>query len=172
MPGGPEHSSHASACPATYGEWVEQTPGERVPALGLSAALAAARAHRLADVGAYLLIGGLSVATDLLLLVVLVELVGVPVGPAAAASFATSVVVNFALNRLLAGGAAQGLLGRAVLRYGVLLAANLTLTVVVVTAAEGAGVPYLPVKVAVVVASTAWNYVLYRRWVFAADARR
>lgn len=73
--------------------------------------------------------------------------------------------VNFGLNRLLAGG--TGLLGRQVVRYALLLSANLLLTVAVVTGGEAVGVPYVLAKGAVVLASTLWNYLLYRRWVFA-----
>ena len=104
-------------------------------------------------------------AVDLGLLVLLVEGIDLPLAPATAAAFLTSVAVNFGLNRALTGGG--GLLGRQVVRYGMLLLANLLLTVVVVTGAERAGVPYVVAKGAVVLASTLWNYVLYRRWVFA-----
>lgn len=96
----------------------------------------------------------------------LVEALDVPLAAATAAAFLTSVAVNFGLNRALAGGGG-GLLGRQALRYGLLLAANLLLTVLVVTGAERAGIPYVLAKGVVVLASTLWNYVLYRRWVFA-----
>lgn len=95
----------------------------------------------------------------------LVEVLDVPLAPATAAAFLSSVAVNFGLNRLLAGGG--GLLGGQVVRYAVLLLANLLLTVAVVTGAEAVGVPYVLAKAAVVLASTLWNYVLYRAWVFA-----
>lgn len=103
-------------------------------------------------------------AVDLGLLVLLVEVLDVPLAPATATAFLTSVAVNFGLNRVLAGSA--GLLGPQVLRYGLLLLANLLLTVAVVTGAEAVGVPYVLAKGGVVLASTLWNYVLYRRWVF------
>ncbi len=96
----------------------------------------------------------------------LVEVVDVPLAPATATAFLTSVGVNFGLNRLLAGG--TGLLGPQAVRYALLLGANLLLTVVVVSGAGAVGVPYALAKGAFVLASTAWNYVLYRRWVFAA----
>jgi putative flippase GtrA len=98
--------------------------------------------------------------------VLLVEVLDVPLAAATATAFLTSVVVNFGLNRVLAGGA--GLLGPQVLRYALLLGANLLLTVAVVSGAAAVGVPYVLAKGAFVLASTAWNYVLYRRWVFAA----
>ena len=116
---------------------------------------------------AYLLVGGLSVAVDAGLLVLLVEAGGVPVGPASALAFAASVVVNFALNRRLAGGRGAERLGGQALRYGLLLLANLLVTVAVVSGGAALGVPYLLAKAVVVALSTAWNFVLYRRWVFA-----
>lgn len=130
--------------------------------------LAAVRTHRLADVAAYLVIGVLSVAVDVGLLVLLAELVRLPLALATAVAFLASVALNFALNRVLAGSG--GLLGGQAVRYGLLLTANLALTVVVVVSAEAAGVSYVLAKTLVVVASTMWNYVLYRRWVFARTA--
>lgn len=104
-------------------------------------------------------------AVDVGLLVLLAEVVGLPLPVATATAFLASVGVNFGLNRLLAGG--TGLLGRQVQRYALLLAANLVLTVLVVSGAEALGLPYVLAKGAVVAASTLWNYLLYRRWVFA-----
>lgn len=127
--------------------------------------LGAVRAHRLADVVAYLVIGVLSVSADVGLLVLLVEIAQLPLPVATALAFLMSVGLNFGLNRLLAGG--SDLLGRQAARYILLLTANLAITVVVVVTAEAAGVPYVLAKSVVVLASTGWNYVLYRRWVFA-----
>ncbi len=106
-------------------------------------------------------------AVDVALLVVLVEGLAVPVSLATAVAFGTSVVVNFGLNRLLVHGGGSTDLAGHVRRYLLLLGANGVLTVIVVSAAEQAGLPYLPVKLGVVAASTCWNFVLYRRWVFA-----
>ena len=89
----------------------------------------------------------------------------VPVPLATATAFLASVAVNFALNRLLAGG--TGMLRRQVVRYGLLLLGNLLLTVAVVSAADAAGIPYLLAKAVVVAGSTCWNFLLYRSWVFA-----
>lgn len=121
----------------------------------------------MADVAGYLLIGGVSVAVDLGLLLLLAEVLDVPLPLATASAFLASVGVNFGLNRLLAGGTGAGLLRRQLVRYALLLAANLVLTVAVVSGADAAGIPYVAAKVAVVLASTCWNYLLYRAWVFA-----
>lgn len=115
----------------------------------------------------YLVIGVLTVGVDVGLLVLLRDGIGLPIPLAAALAFGTSVVVNFALNRLLHAGGGSGDLAGHVWRYGVLLSGNLLLTVVVLTAAERAGLPYLPVKLGIVAAMTCWNFLLYRHWVFA-----
>lgn len=114
----------------------------------------------------YLLIGLLTVAVDVGLLVLLRDVLTLPIWLSAALAFGTSVVVNFALNRLLHAGASPGELAGHLARYGLLLTANLLLTVLVLTAADRAGLPYLPVKLAIVASMTCWNFVLYRRWVF------
>ena len=126
---------------------------------------------RTADVAGYLAVGGLSVVLDVGLLLLLVEVVGVRVPVATTVAFLVCVAVNFGLNRLLAGGTGTTLLGRQVLRYLLLLGANLVVTVLVVSSSQALGLPYLAGKLAVVAASTAWNYVLYRRWVFTPERR-
>jgi putative flippase GtrA len=71
---------------------------------------------------------------------------------------------------MVAGDTEQ--LTRHAFRYGLLVVANLAVTVAVVTGADHIGVPYVVGKLAVVAASTCWNFVLYRRWVFAQPERR
>jgi putative flippase GtrA len=122
---------------------------------------------RVVALAQYLSVGVLSVVVDVVLLVVLHDGLGVPLALATATAFAASVVVNFLLNRMLVHGRGSADLFGHVRRYVVLLVANGLLTVVVVTGGAAIGLPYLPVKLAVVAAATAWNFVLYRRWVFA-----
>jgi hypothetical protein len=52
------------------------------------------------------------------------------------------------------------------LRYGLLVVANYVITLAVVTTAGHVGDRYLVAKAAVVAASTLWNFLLYRHWVF------
>ena len=114
----------------------------------------------------YLVIGGGSVVIDVGLLFLLHSVVGVPLSIATAISFLVSLAFNFVCNRLAMAGSATKQLLRHAYRYGLLVVANLAVTVAVVTAAPRVGVPYLIAKLAVVAASTCWNFVLYRRWVF------
>lgn len=116
----------------------------------------------------YLTIGALSIAIDVGLLYVLHTVLGVLLAVATTTSFLVSVIFNFALNRAAMVGSRISGVSRHALRYAVLVLVNLGITVLVVTGAEHAGVSYLLAKLAVVAASTGWNFVLYRRWVFAA----
>jgi putative flippase GtrA len=118
----------------------------------------------------YLAIGGVSIVIDVGLLYLLHTVLGVQLGIATAIAFLSSLVFNFASNRLtMAGGQGEQLVRHAY-RYALLVVANLGITVVVVTGAEHLGVPYVIGKLAVVAASTCWNFVLYRRWVFAGSS--
>ena len=108
---------------------------------------------------AHLVVGGVSLALDLLLLVALHGPLGVPA--ATAVAFASSVVVNFLLNRAVhLQGRARG---RQVVRYGLLLGVNAAVTLAIVGAGHRF---YLEAKLLAVAVTTSWNYPLYRRWVF------
>ena len=115
----------------------------------------------------YLVVGGLTVVVDIGLLALLHESFGVPLGVATTVAFCTAVVVNFLLNRTaMSSWGSRGLTQHA-LRYGSLVVANYVITLAVVTTAGHVGDRYLVAKVAVVAASTLWNFLLYRHWVFA-----
>jgi len=115
----------------------------------------------------YLVVGGLSVVVDVGLLALLHEFYRVPLGVATTVAFCTAIVVNFLLNRTaMSSQGSQGLMQHA-FRYGSLVLANYLITLVVVTTAGHVGDRYLVAKVAVVAASTLWNFLLYRHWVFA-----
>lgn len=118
----------------------------------------------------YLVIGGLSIVIDVGLLFVLHHYAKVSVGPATALAYVVSLLFNFMCNRVAMSAPGNTDMSRHALRYAILVVANLLITVTVVTGASHAGVPYLWAKVAVVAASTCWNFVLYRRWVFAPRA--
>jgi putative flippase GtrA len=120
----------------------------------------------------YLVIGFLSITIDVGLLFVLHQLVGVDLGIATAVAFIVSLIFNFTMNRSTMSSTGVEGMTRHVVRFGVLVVANLAITVTVVTLAADAGVPYLVAKLAVVATSTAWNFVLYRHWVFTAARDR
>lgn len=127
-----------------------------------------ARAARLRPVR-YLAVGGASAAVDIVALVLLRELAGVPVGAAAAIGWAAGVIVNYVLSaRVTFAVDASPAAAR---RYLVLLALNVGVTVSLVDGLHRAGAPYLPVKVALLVVLAVFNYAVYSRWVFAQGRR-
>ena len=114
----------------------------------------------------YLVVGGLTAVVDIGLLALLHESCGVPLGLATTVAFCTAVVVNFLLNRTAMSSWGSRGLRRHALRYASLVVANYVITLAVVTTAGHVGSRYLVAKVAVVAASTSWNFLLYRHWVF------
>jgi putative flippase GtrA len=118
----------------------------------------------------YLVIGGASIVIDVGLLYALHSIVGVQLSIATAVAFLASMVFNFVCNRITMAGSQGERLVRHAYRYGLLVVVNLGITVAVVTVAAHIGVPYVIAKLAVVAASTCWNFVLYRHWVFTRSA--
>ena len=115
----------------------------------------------------YLVVGGLTIVVDIGLLALLHESYGVPLGLATTVAFCTAVVVNFLLNRTAMSSSGSRGLTQHALRYGSLVVANYVITLVVVTTVGHVSARwYLVAKVAVVAASTSWNFLLYRHWVF------
>ena len=114
----------------------------------------------------YLVIGSLTVVVDIGLLALLHESYGVPLGLATTVAFCTAVAVNFLLNRTVMSSRSSRGLTQHALRYSSLVVANYVITIAVVTAAGHVGDRYLVAKVAVIAGSTAWNFLLYRHWVF------
>ena len=115
----------------------------------------------------YLVVGGLTVVVDVALLALLREFYGVPLGVATTVAYCSAVVVNFLLNRTAMSSSGSRGLTQHALRYGSLVVANYVITLAVVTTAGHMSDRwYLVAKLAVVAASTSWNFLLYRHWVF------
>lgn len=116
----------------------------------------------------YLAVGSLTVVVDVGLLALLREAYGVPLGAATTVAFCSAVLMNFLLNRTaMSSSGSRGWTLHA-LRYGSLVVANYVITLVVVTTVGHVSARwYLVAKLAVVAASTSWNFLLYRYWVFA-----
>lgn len=113
----------------------------------------------------FLVVGGLSVGIDAGMLFVLHGLFGVWLPLATATSYLLSIGFNFGLNRLWtfeASGAAHWHL----FRYVLLVAANLTLTVLLVQLLTWLGLPYLVSKLCTTAVLAVSNYFLSREWVF------
>lgn len=115
----------------------------------------------------FALIGGLSFLIDAGLLVLIAGPLGRPVWLAATVGFWTSVVVNFALNRaVFSDRDSRGSATAHGARYGLLLAVNYVVTLVIVQVGVAQGLPPVVPKIVAVALTMGWNLVLYRRWVF------
>lgn len=113
----------------------------------------------------FLVVGGLSVGVDAGMLFVLHGLLGVWLPLATATSYLLSIGINFGLNRFWTFEA-SGAAGWHVLRYVLLVAANLTLTVVLVQLLTWLGLPYLVSKLCTTAVLAISNYFISREWVF------
>jgi putative flippase GtrA len=79
-------------------------------------------------------------------------------------AFGTTLVLNFGLNR--AAFRSKGLIGRALLRYIVLVVADWLVTLAVTTGMTALGTPYVVARTEATVFAAAVNYIGYRWWVF------
>jgi putative flippase GtrA len=147
-----------------------------------SASAGARRGPDVARIARFLVVGGLSAAVDVGLLVVLREVVGASVPVAATIAFWAALLVNFALHRAWSFAApveppAEGTttptaaavrdVGGSFARYLVLVGVNYVATIAIITGGVALGVPYVVAKVAAIGFGAAWTYVAYARWVFA-----
>lgn len=113
----------------------------------------------------FLVVGGASFAIDLGLLMLLHEVGGVDLWIATPIAFLVSLVFNFLVQRKFTFQSS----GRAhvsLLKYGALVVFNVIATDVVVNVVDGAGYPYALGKIIATVATTIWNFLLYKHWIF------
>ncbi|HUG83067.1 MAG TPA: GtrA family protein [Euzebya sp.] len=140
------------------------------PSPPVSSAGAGSRPTTMARLVRFGVVGGLSAALDLGLLVALRELGGLPVALATTIAFWTALLVNFGLNRAWSFGAGGGgvvAVGVPFARYMVLVGINYAATLAIVTGGVALGVPYALAKVVAIGLGAMWTYVAYDRWVFA-----
>lgn len=114
----------------------------------------------------YLLVGGSSFLLDLGLLALCFTVLHWPLWVSTALAFWTSVAYNFVLQRTFSFRSNASLVG-GLWRYLVVLGVNTLATTVIVEAFQRAGPGYVIGKTVATVLVTCWNYILYRRWVFA-----
>lgn len=113
----------------------------------------------------FLLVGGLSFALDFGLLVLLHEVFGVVLWLATPIAFITSLLFNFAAQRTFTFAATNNV-GTGAGKYAVLVVFNVFASALIVTGFESLGLGYAAGKVTATVLMTAWNFVLYKYWVF------
>jgi putative flippase GtrA len=113
----------------------------------------------------FLLVGGASFAIDLGILALLHEVGRVDLWLATPIAFLTSLVFNFLVQRKFTfqSGVRAHV---SALKYGALVVFNLVATDVIVNVIADAGQSYAIGKVISTVATTVWNFLLYKHWIF------
>ncbi|MET3922584.1 GtrA family protein [Arthrobacter sp. UYEF20] len=113
----------------------------------------------------FLVVGVASFAIDLGLLALMHQVGGVDLWIATPIAFLASLVFNFFIQRKFtfqSNSRAQ----LSFLKYGTLVVFNLVATDLVVNLIAASGHSYAIGKVAATVATTSWNFLLYKHWIF------
>ncbi len=118
----------------------------------------------------FLVVGGASFAIDLGLLVLLHEVGGVDLWIATPIAFLASLVFNFLVQRKFTFRS-SGRVDVSMIKYGALVVFNVIAIDVVVNLVDAAGHPYALGKVIATVATTIWNFLLYKHWIFKSPRR-
>jgi putative flippase GtrA len=117
----------------------------------------------------FLAVGGASFAIDLGLLTLLHEVFMVDLWVATPVAFLVSLVFNFFVQKKFTFES-DARAHVSFLKYGALVIFNLVATDVIVNLIAGAGQSYALGKVAATVLTTAWNFLLYKHWIFKEQA--
>jgi putative flippase GtrA len=117
------------------------------------------------EVVRFIIVGGLSFAIDLGILMLLHEVFGVELWLATPIAFLTSLVFNFVLQRVFTFRAQNGR-SVSLLKYCLLVAFNTLAVDLIVNGAEWLGLGYQIGKIVSTAMITAWNFLLYKHWIF------
>lgn len=132
-------------------------------------AKAAATAFLERRVVRFLVVGGLSFAIDLGLLMILHEVAGVALWIATPVAFVTSLVFNFLMQRLYTFKATNK--GHvSAFKYGALVVFNIVATDAIVLLFAESGLTYAAGKVVSTALTMVWNFYIYKYWIFPAAA--
>ncbi|MFC8304089.1 GtrA family protein [Specibacter sp. NPDC057265] len=113
----------------------------------------------------FLLVGGLSFAIDLGLLVLLHEGFAVDLWIATPIAFLSSLVFNFLAQRSFTFESTRGR-GSSMIRYGALVVFNTFMTDVIVNLFHNLDLTYTVGKIVATALTMIWNFFLYKHWVF------
>jgi putative flippase GtrA len=116
----------------------------------------------------FLIVGGLSFALDFGLLIALHEVFNVDLVVATTIAFLTSLVFNFILQRTFTFRAVNSRSVSAA-KYVALVIVNVVVTDLIVTGFDKLAWTYGIGKVVATLLTTAWNFLLYRHWIFRHD---
>ena len=114
----------------------------------------------------YLVAGGAAFLVDLGLLALLRNVLGWPTWLAAAIAFLLSFAFTYTVQRYFTFGS-RAPHGVAILKYAALVAFNTLATAVIVALIDATAAGWIAGKVVATVATSVWNYFIYRYWVFA-----
>lgn len=114
----------------------------------------------------YLVAGGAAFLVDLGLLALLRNVLGWPTWLAAAVAFLLSFAFTYTVQRYFTFGS-RAPHGVAILKYAALVAFNTVATAVIVALIDATAAGWIAGKVVATVATSIWNYFIYRYWVFA-----
>lgn len=130
----------------------------------IRAVLTAVLKHRVVR---FLIVGGLSFAIDLGLLMLLHEAAGVALWIATPVAFVTSLVFNFLLQRIYTFKATnKGHVSAA--KYGALVVFNILATDAIVLLFAETELTYAVGKVVATALTMVWNFFIYKYWIFPA----
>ncbi|GAA3319835.1 hypothetical protein GCM10017710_43340 [Arthrobacter ramosus] len=118
----------------------------------------------------FLIVGGLSFAIDLGLLVLLHEGLGVDLWFATPAAFLSSLVFNYFVQRSYTFQS-NNRAHISMFRYGLLVVFNVFATDVIVNFFDTLALTYAGGKVVSTVSTMTWNFFLYKYWIFRSDSR-
>lgn len=117
------------------------------------------------EIARFIIVGGISFAIDLGLLMLLHEVFGVELWLATPIAFLTSLGFNFALQRIFTFRARNST-KVSFLKYCLLVAFNTLAVDVIVNFVDWLGAGYQVGKVVSTIMITAWNFLLYKHWIF------
>jgi putative flippase GtrA len=119
------------------------------------------------EIARFIIVGGVSFAIDLGLLMLLHEVFGAELWLATPIAFLTSLAFNFALQRIFTFRAKNGT-SVSFLKYCLLVVFNTFAVDVIVNLIDWLGAGYQVGKVVSTIMITAWNFLLYKHWIFRA----
>lgn len=117
----------------------------------------------------YILVGGISALTDIILIFTCFHVFHIPLFVATIVGFVGGLLVNFVLNKLWSfQSKATGFkkTQREVLLYGLLVGFNLVFTYIIVAYLISLGLGIVLAKVLTILATTTWNFILYKKVIF------
>lgn len=121
------------------------------------------------EIARFIMVGGVSFAIDLGLLMLLHEVFSVDLVLATPIAFLVSLAFNYALQRIFTFRADNGK-SVSFIKYCLLVVFNTLAIDVIVNVFDWLGAGYQVGKVVSTIMTTAWNFLLYKHWIFKPNA--